>query len=384
MIEKLVRKEVKSLPSGFWYKEPPKHRIILDSGENVISVTSNVRKSIKASVDNINRYPDPTQSKLKKALAEYNKCKFENIVVTNGSDEAIELLAKTFLNKNDKIITLTPSFPTYKNAALLMGAKVIEIKLNNDFSFPVEKLISSIDRKVKIIFIANPNNPTGNLLVNERNIKSILKKFSGLLVLDECYYELCKKTFLYLIKDYKNLVILRSMSKTYSLAGLRIGYIIANKDVVSWLKRVSDTLQPFRVNAIAQAAALKSFESEATIQKFLKTKRKFYSKLKEIKGIKVYPSETTFFLIELKTKNSLYMKKMLEKYGISIKDCSAFGLEPRYILKDTRLSDIPKTSKSSESSVFGYIRIGVPAEKDMLYVINILKKILHYKYKNKL
>ena len=150
ILDRLIRKEVKLLPENFWYSEKPKVRINLQSCENTIKPKKIVINAVIRSLNKLNKYPDASKTDLIKAIAKYNGTNAENIIVGNGSDELIELIAKTFLNKGENVIIPTPTFPTYANVTTLMGAIIRKVKLDDDFSLSTDKIIEKIDNKTKI------------------------------------------------------------------------------------------------------------------------------------------------------------------------------------------------------------------------------------------
>ena len=188
MIKKLVRKQILQMKEINWGDIPDGNGMRLLWGENQ-KFLSIYKDAIEKEISKINLYPSPSKSVLKKALAEYNNVREENILPTNGSDEALELIAKVFIAECDEVVIPVPSFPCYDSDSQMMGAKIVTLNLENDFSLDVDKLLKLVTKKTKVIWIANPNNPTGNLLLNQKQIKEIAKKAQCLLVIDECYFE---------------------------------------------------------------------------------------------------------------------------------------------------------------------------------------------------
>lgn len=343
IIKSLIRREVENLSPVNWgeYKDDT---IRLYWGENLIDLPQKMLEKIFSGIQSINRYPDPNQTKLRNALSNYNETPAKQIIVGNGSDALIELLAKTFIEKGDEAIIPQPSFITYSNVVKLLGGRVVNIDLDDKFCLDINQLIRKISGKTKIIFIANPNNPTGNYLANIEDVEKILQSFKGIVVIDECYYETGGLTVKSLLDRYENLIILRSFSKVFALGGLRIGYALSSEEIIRWLSTVQKIPQPFEVNALAQIGAIESLKwKDVILEKFKNNKQDFVDKLKEIPFVDIVDTKTTFILLDLK-KTGIKAKSLvnrLEKRNILTKDCSVFPNFSEYIL----YIGIPKNSE---------------------------------------
>lgn len=316
------------------------------------------KKAIENEIYNINLYPSPTKQILKEALARYNSVKPENIIPTNGSDEALELIAKVFITENDEVVIPIPSYPCFESVSLMMGAKIISVPLGKNFSLNTAAVLNATTNKTKIIWIANPNNPTGNLLLRKEQIEYVLKKINCLLVIDECYFELSGTTGVSLINKYPNLVIVRSFSKVFALAGARLGYLMCSKETATYLNRLQQTNQVFCVNRFAQAAAIallrKPKQITDSILEFQSLKQSFESKLKQIRELEIIETNTTFCLIKiLPNTSAAQVKEQLTKQDIFIKDCSIYeGLGKQFMY------------------------LGIPQEKYQQTVVECIRKIV--------
>ena len=188
-IKKLVRKQIRKMQEINWGDIPDDTGMRLLWGENQ-KFLDIYKEAVEKEINKINLYPSPTKQTLKEELAIYNKVMPGNIIPTNGSDEALELIAKVFIAEDDEVIMPLPSYQCFQSVSQMMGAKVVTVPLEKDFSLDANKLLKTVTQKTKIIWIANPNNPTGNLLLSEKQIKYLAKKVNCLLVVDECYFEL--------------------------------------------------------------------------------------------------------------------------------------------------------------------------------------------------
>ena len=336
-ISQKVRPQIQEIKTTNWGEIPENSNFRLMFGENPFTLDECIM-AIKQEVNKLNTYPSPTKEVLIKKIAKYNKILSENIVVTNGSDDGIELIAKVFINLKDEVIIPIPTFPVYESVSKMMGANIVGISLDKDFKLNTDELVKKVNKSTKIIWIANPNNPTGNILISKDRIEWLLKKVPNIfVVIDECYFELSEITAKDLIKKYNNLIILRSFSKIFGLAGLRLGYIISNPTIVSYCKALQQNNQPFSVNRFALAAGIAVMDNLTKISKIIKeykeTKNYFEKKIRQIKGAEVLLTITTFSLIKLPEQfSALFIKNELIKKRIYIKDCSIYsGLGSRYI-----------------------------------------------------
>lgn len=336
MINRLVRKQILKMQEINWGDIPDNTGKRLLWGENQMMIEI-YKTAVKTELEKINLYPSPTKQALKKELAFYNKVNPENIIPTNGSDEALELIAKVFIAENDQVIMSVPSYPCFESVSQMMGAQIISVPLEKDFSLDVEKLLKAVTNKTKVVWIANPNNPTGNLLLNKKQIAYLAKKLNCLLVIDECYFEIGGVSGVSLIQDFPNLIIVRSFSKIFALAGARLGYLICNKEIATYLNKLQQTNQVFCANRFAQAAAIAILSKPQLVRKsiiqFQALKKAFEIKLDQIPQLEILKTKTTFCLAKvLSNKTASQLKEQLKEKGIFIKDCSIYqGLGKQYI-----------------------------------------------------
>ena len=310
---------------------------ILDFSSNInpMGTSSLVRKTIKNQLDTIQIYPDSESTQLRKNLQHYTKIPYSQIVVGNGATEIIYNFCQAFLSNKTPVLIPIPTFGEYESAAKLSGAKVSFFKTMN-LEKDVDDFISKLPNN-GCIFICNPNNPTGNLISKKALQKIIISanKKKTLVFIDECFIELVPdhdESIIKFIKKYNNLFILRSLTKSFALAGLRIGYGIGSKQMISVLNKIKI---PWNVSGLAQQAA-----SAALLHSFYLTKVKkmikkesFYiiNSVSKLKNFQCNDTSTNFILIKTKIKSKTLQKKLLEK-KILIRDCSTIrGLNNNYI-----------------------------------------------------
>ncbi|MGQ9720753.1 MAG: histidinol-phosphate transaminase [Candidatus Jordarchaeum sp.] len=304
------------------------------SNENPYPPSPKVLQVMEDYLQIANRYPDPTCYYLNEKIAEYTGLKPENVIIGHGSLGVIELIYHTFVGFNDEVILTLPSFEQFEFILNLMSGKPVFIQLQKpDFILEPEIVSNSVSPKTKLIILINPNNPIGNVMP-EDTIKKILDE-DAIVVVDEAYYEFCKKTVAPWIPEHENLIVLRTFSKAFSLAGLRIGYGLANPEIIKELRKLQT---PFPINMISIQAAIAALEdtdyAENNVSKILKERKYLLEELSKIKGIKPYPSETNFILIEITKENldsRIITAKLLEN-KILIKNCAdQKGLNEKFI-----------------------------------------------------
>lgn len=266
------------------------------------------------------RYPDTDSLKLGKAIAKHFNVAVENVVCGVGSDELIDCILSSTIEDQDKVLMPYPSFSMYAQFSVLNSASLIKVPLNADFTYNVEAFIEAIQKEQpKVIFICNPNNPTG-CIMQRADIKRILEASKGLVVLDEAYAEFdgCKESGIPLINQYNNLVVLKTFSKAYALAGARVGYGIACTEVIDLINTVR---VPYNLSIFSQEAAYWAIENTALYRENIKKiidEREVLDKGLVALGITTYPSHANFIWCELKdgifealAKEQIYIRKML-------------------------------------------------------------------------
>jgi len=274
-----------------------------------------------------NRYPDPLQRELKLKISRITGVNSTNIFLGNGSDEAIDLLIRAFCNPGmDNVIMTDPTYGMYEVCAKINDTGIKKALLNEDFSLNTDNLLGCVNTNSKIIFLCSPNNPTSNLF-NEYEVIKIIKKFKGLVVIDEAYIDFSgSKGFLPILGNYPNLVILRTFSKSWGLAGIRLGMAFACEDIISVLNKIK---YPYNVNILTQNVALNFLDKleykEKWIKSVLAEKKIMIGQLESINSVlKVYPSDANFLLVKVTHARKLY--DYLKEQKIIVRDRSRVSL----------------------------------------------------------
>lgn len=311
---------------------------------NPFGPPSSIRHSLsKATID---KYPDTEATELRLALAQKLGISHKNIIVGNGSTELIRLAALAYFSAGDKVVIINPDFGEYEVASRLCGATIVHLTVKPDdgFCLPLDKLAKLIKKhKPKGLFLSNPNNPTGQYL-SRKELEIIFDASSECLVIvDEAYISFVESAWPSQDLIWRdNLLILRSMTKDYTLAGLRLGYAVANPEIIANLRRARP---PWNVNAIALKAGVLALQDTEFLTKSLKKLRQERDSLTvklEHMGLKTIPTRANYFLIKVGNARLLW-EKLLE-YKILVRDCTSFGL-PEYI----RIA--PRTTKENKRLV---------------------------------
>ena len=270
-----------------------------------------------------NRYPDPVQLALKEKISGMISIPVERIFLGNGSDEAIDLAIRIFCEPgSDRIIIIDPSYGMYKVCADINNVAVDFVSLNEDFSLDADRLLAAVRKNTKLIFLCSPNNPSANLL-DQGEITRIMSAFGGMVVLDEAYIDFCGgEGMLPELGNHRNLILLRTLSKAWGLAGIRLGMALADPEVVGYMNRVK---YPYNVNYLTQTKALEMLESgrsrDEWIKEILSGRKMLESRLKEFGYVlKIFPSDANFLLVRVKDPEGLYA--FLNERGVIVRNRS--------------------------------------------------------------
>lgn len=297
----------------------------LGSNENSLGPSEKVVEVIKKEAGKVNIYPEDVSSELHQKIAQYIGVDEGQVISGNGSDEILDMAVKMFIEKDDEAVIPVPTFSMYQKLVELYGGSCSYAPLGKNFTFDIPAILARITDRTKLVFICSPNNPTGSI-ISEVGLGKILNE-DVIVVLDEAYVEFSAGSFVKLLDDYDNLIVLRTFSKAFGLAGLRVGYGIAARDVIKYMLRIRI---PFSVNSLAQKAAIAALDDKEYQKKsveMVKEGRDFITEeLSRIEGVRAYPSQANFVFIELGAKSEDVVKA-LQKRGIIVRDCSFAGLD---------------------------------------------------------
>ena len=323
-IEKLIRPHFKALGAYSPCKSPDtmaeklgmsaEDIIKLDANENPYGCSPRV-KEVLAKYPFFNLYPDAGQTEIRKQLAAFTGMPVENIVAGSGSDELIDLLLRLFLEPGDEVINCVPTFDMYRFSTQICGGKVIEVVRRPDFTVNVEAVKVAINKRTKMLFIANPNNPTGTL-VPKNDIMELAE--TGIpLVIDEAYYEFSGQTVVSLMAQYENLIVLRTFSKWAGLAGLRVGYGFFTPKITDYLLKIKP---PYNVNAAALVAVRESIKDAdyllGTVKRMIAERERLFAELSKLSFLKPIPSRANFILCAVLKGEATVLQQELQDRGI--------------------------------------------------------------------
>jgi histidinol-phosphate aminotransferase len=293
----------------------------LDFNENTVGCSPRVLQCLqKISAEQLARYPE--RASVEALVAAHLKIEPEELLLTNGTDEAIHLVCQTYLDAGTEALIVVPTYSMYEIYAAAAGATVISIPAGNEFSFPVKDLLDRINERTRLIAIANPNNPTGALLSASEVLRIAKAAPQAAVLIDEAYFEFCGETVLPAFREFPNIFVSRTFSKVYGLAGLRIGVLAGNSDQMSLVRRVGS---PYSVNSIALACLPEALADQHYIQAYvddvLKGREVLQEKLKSL-AIQYWPSQANFVLMRIGEPAKKFISAMRER-GILVRDRSS-------------------------------------------------------------
>lgn len=328
----------------------PEHKIIkLDANENPYGTADFVMDALsKAKYYHI--YPDPAQSQLREKIANYTGCSSKNIVAGTGADELIDLVCRLVIEPGDEVLTFAPTFGYYGHVVDLNRGVLKAFPRNNDFSISLANLDQIDLSRTKMVLLCSPNNPTGNLL--EEEVLDYFLSKDLLVVVDEAYYEFSKFSYISKIKKHSNLVILRTFSKCFSLAGLRVGYGIMSEEAAAAISKIKP---PYSVNVSAEVALKSCLDNidyyQRQVDQIIQTREWTISELKKMRQLSVFKTHSNYILCQVNDYDAGKLWKQLEAKGILL----------RYFATDL---------------LSNYIRISVGTTDQMKKLVTELNKIL--------
>jgi histidinol-phosphate aminotransferase len=296
---------------------PPEGIIKMNANENPYGCSPKVLKAL-ATAPNFNIYPDDGQQELRKRLAGYAGAPADCIVAGHGSNSLIDLIVRLFVGPGNEVINCVPTFDIYRFSTEIGGGKVVNVNRDEDFAVPVKDVKKAISKKTKLIFLATPNNPTGNI-IPQKDILEIAA--TGLpLVVDEAYYEFSGETIMTYRNDYKNIMVLRSFSKWAGLAGLRVGYGVFPPRIAAYIMAIKI---PHNVSVAAEIAVRESLNDLGYLQGRVKLiigeRVRLFDELKKFSWLKPYPSRANFIYVAVLRGSAADLHLKLQRKGILVR-----------------------------------------------------------------
>ena len=298
-------------------KVPVESIIKLDANENPYGCSPRVNQAL-ATCPDLNIYPDDGQTRLRKLLEGYTGVDAGHIVAGGGSNQLIDLVLRLLIEPGDEVINCPPTFDMYRFSTEMSNGKLVEVPRGENFAVNTSAVKAAISRKTKIIILANPNNPTGTIMPRQDILELV---DTGLPVLvDEAYYEFSGKTVAPLVSQYKNLMVLRTLSKWAGLAGLRIGYGLFPPKIADYLLRIKI---PYNVNVVALVAVQESLNDidylMDKVKAIIAERDRLFNELKKLKWLKPFPSQANFILCSVLNGKASELRQGLQDKGILVR-----------------------------------------------------------------
>ena len=312
IIENLIRENIKSLKpyssAREEFKNSASNLVYLDANENPFDT-------------GLNRYPDPQQNLVKAALAKIKNVSREQLLLGNGSDEVLDLIFRVFCEpKVDTVIALPPTYGMYEVLANTNDVKILNISLLDNYQPNVDEILKAQNSQTKLLFLCSPNNPTANSF-NADKIETLIKKFTGIVVIDEAYIDFSsQESWIGRLNEFPNLIVIQTLSKAYGLAGIRLGACYSSTKIISVLNKIKP---PYNVNQLTQQTALKalqnSIKTNNEIAIIISERNQLIIDLEEISFIvKIYPSDANFLLV--KVDNAIVRYDQLVEHEIIVRN----------------------------------------------------------------
>jgi histidinol-phosphate aminotransferase len=324
--------------------------IRLDFNENTVACSPRVREVLgRISAGDLTRYPE--RAPVERIVAGHLGVEPEQVVLTNGVDEAIHVLFETFLEAGDELLLPVPTYTMYEVYASATDAHVVTVQAAGDLQFPYEQLLRAITPRTKIIAIANPNSPSGSIMTREQIVEIAQHASQAVVLVDEAYFHFYGETVLDLVGRLSNVVVARTFSKAYGLAGLRLGVLVGPVESMQWIRRV---LSPYSVNSLALACLPPALEDAGYLEWYvgevIAARAEFATAL-DTAGVRRWQSHANFILVEIGAKHAEFVR-LMSAGGVLVRD------------------------RSSDPGCDGCVRITVGIREQMRDAVGVLNRAL--------
>lgn len=324
-----LRKHLQSVTGYTPGEQPPLGSTVLklNTNENPYPPSPEVVKVLQnLDLEVLRRYPDPSARIFQEAVRDVHQVPADSVTVGNGSDEILSLIMRAFAEKDARVVYPMPTYVLYRTLAELQDTKPFEIRYDQAFSFPLQALIGA---QGAVTLIASPNSPTGHV-VSVQDLETLAGSLKGILVIDEAYVDFANDNALHLVQKHSNVVVLRTLSKGYSLAGLRLGFAIAQPALIRDLDKVKDSYAVDAIAAQVGAAALRDqAHKNLNVEKVLRSRPILQQQLEKL-GFKVWPSAANFLLVQPNQRfQAIELQQALKQQGILIRHFNLPGVEDK-------------------------------------------------------
>jgi len=292
--------------------EGRKRKIRLDFNENTYGCSAAARKALaRLTAKEIATYPEYAESTRK--IARYFRVRLDELLLTNGGDDALRVFFDTFAEPGSDIVICEPTFPMYRYYAEIAGARVVALQYDRDMKFPIDKALKALRKKPRLFFLANPNNPTGTTVRGADILKLLRAATYTVVVLDEAYADFAVETAVPWVRRYPHLFVARTFSKAEGLAGLRLGAVIGQRDSLALVRRA---MPPYPVNIAALVAAVAAIEERRTIARYVrdvKRSRAWLARELERRNVRVFPSSANFLLADFGKAGPVFFRRLARR-----------------------------------------------------------------------
>jgi len=314
--------------------KPDRGAVKLNQNENPWGVPDAVRAETLRRMEGRQwaRYPDFVPVSLHEKLAAFAGRRADGVVAGNGSNELIQATLMVTVGEGSRVLISEPTFALYRQVATILGGEVLSVPLDDALGFDVEALVETIERdEPDVVILCSPNNPTG-CRIEDEELERLLKQTSGIIVIDEAYFEFSGRTVAPLLERHTNLAVFRTFSKAMGLAALRVGYLLAAPELA---REVSKAVLPYNLNAFSQTAAevaVELYEAELrpTVERIVAERERLFTELQNIKGLAPVRSRANFMVVRSKIEPRRVYEELLGRFGVLIRDVSGYPMLKDY------------------------------------------------------
>ena len=330
-MQKYFRKIVQDLHG---YTSPPQKefKVKLNQNESPFDVPEDIKQELAHAAAHLswNRYPLNESPQLKEQLAQWHGVDENCILLGNGSNQLLQTILTGIVDKGDAVVYCPPTFSLFDLFSAIYGGQLIEVMRPPGDDFPIEKLLTTVQQTcTKIVLLCSPNNPTGAEISFE-DVSRICEKTQGFVMLDEAYAEFSGTTIIPLLKQHPNLIVSRTFSKAFSMAGLRLGYLVANPAIIDQLRKVN---LPYNVNLFTEMVAIKLLQHrrfmEEQVKQIIQERDRVFQQMSQISKITVFPSTANFILFRGENGDELFAR--LKAAGVLVRDVQQYPLLQNYL-----------------------------------------------------